>query len=77
MNERIQELAEQAGFNSMGIWNIIGIREYHERFAALIVKEMCQLMKAEGEEFNLDQNFGAVQGVGRCMRKIKEHFEVE
>ena len=39
MNERIRELMEQAGFNVMGIWNVIGIEEYHEKFAELIVQE--------------------------------------
>ena len=39
MNEKIKELAKEAGFNQMGIWNIIGIDEYNERFAELIVRE--------------------------------------
>lgn len=77
MNERIRELAEQAGFDHMGIWKIIGIEEYHQKFAELIVREMCQVMKAEGEQFSLDQNFDAVKGVGRCMRRVKEHFGVK
>jgi hypothetical protein len=48
-----------------------------EKFAELIVREMCQVMKAEGEQFSLDQNFDAVKGVGRCMRRVKEHFGVK
>jgi hypothetical protein len=36
MDERIKELAEQAGFNQMGIWKTIGIHEYLERFAELV-----------------------------------------
>ena len=39
MNEKIKELAKEAGFNQMGIWNIIGIDEYNERFAELIVRK--------------------------------------
>lgn len=46
MNERIEELAEQAGFSKMGIWNIIGIQEYHEKFAALIVRECADICTA-------------------------------
>ena len=42
MNERIKQLDEQAGFNHMGIWNTIGIWEYHEKFAELIVQECGQ-----------------------------------
>jgi len=73
MNERIKELEAQCWepkqygppwFNS-------------QKFAELIVREMCQVMKAEGEQFSLDQNFDAVKGVGRCMRKVKEHFGVK
>lgn len=44
MNERIRELAEQAGFNDMGIWNIIGIQEYHEKFAELIIEDACRAL---------------------------------
>ena len=42
MNERIKELMEQAGCNVMGIWNVIGIGEYHEKFARLIVRECIE-----------------------------------
>ena len=81
MNERIKELAEQAGFTEGGYesdegpW--IGPEFNKEKFAELIVLEMCQVMKVEGEQFSLDQNFDAVKGVGRCMRKLKEHFGVK
>ena len=40
----IKELANQAGFNDMGIWKIIGIEEYHQRFAALIIEECYNTM---------------------------------
>ena len=42
MNERIKELMLQAGFNQMGIWKIIGIEQYHEKFAELIVRECLE-----------------------------------
>jgi hypothetical protein len=82
MNERIRQLAVQAGFgyeDYKDIWylNNQQCEEEIKKFAELIVREMCQVMKAEGEQFSLDQNFDAVKGVGRCMRKVKEHFGVE
>lgn len=53
MNERIKELAEQAGFNQMGIWQIIGIHEYHERFAELVrqdEREACAKTRQESRQ---------------------------
>ena len=44
MNERIKLLAEQAGFYHMGIGLIIGIEEYHQKFAELIVKECMEVV---------------------------------
>ena len=85
MNERIQELEEKAWeyvacvpyYDQLGTLCTVRREFNREKFAELIVKEMCQVMKAEGEQFSLDQNFDAVKGVGRCMRKVKEHFGVE
>jgi hypothetical protein len=87
MNERIKELIQQVQVNEQ-IAHLakqtgctidrLGYGEGNlEKFAELIVLEMCQVMKAEGEQFSLDQNFDAVKGVGRCMRKVKQHFGVE
>jgi hypothetical protein len=45
MNERIKLLAEQAGFYNMGIGLIIGIEEYHQKFAQLIVQECADILK--------------------------------
>lgn len=79
MNERIRQLAEQAGINlpDDSAYNGHIYKNAIERFAGLIVQEMCQVMKAEVEEFDLDQNFGAVQGVGRCIKVVKQHFGVK
>ena len=84
MNQRIEKLAEQAGIwkptHDHKTWvkgEYISSPGEFEKFAELIVLEMCQVMKAEGEQFSLDQNFDAVKGVGRCMRKVKEHFGVD
>jgi uncharacterized protein YaaQ len=43
MNERIRELAAQAGFYHMGIGLIIGIEEYHQKFAQLIIQKCCEI----------------------------------
>jgi uncharacterized protein YoxC len=77
MNERITQLVEQARkYASEYVEDEVEM-QFHKKFAKLIVQEMCQVMKAEGEQFSLDQNFDAVKGVGRCMRKVKQHFGVE
>lgn len=55
MNERIREFAEQAGFNHMGIWNTIGIWEYHEKFAKLIVRDVTNLLRQEWFNENNDK----------------------
>jgi hypothetical protein len=44
MNERIKELAREAGFNHMGIGLVIGIEEYHQKFAELIVRECIEVV---------------------------------
>jgi len=77
MNERLKELIEECTDRHFSEC-VGGFETFDkEKFAELIVREMCQVMKAEGEQFSLDQNFDAVKGVGRCMRKVKEHFGVE
>ena len=67
MNERIRELAEQAGFNHMGIGLVIGIEEYHQKFAELIVKECAKAadeglaqvtMKVEWPSYHIKKHFG-------------------
>jgi uncharacterized protein YaaQ len=47
MNERIKLLAEQAGFYNMGITLIIGIEEYHQKFAQLIVQECMRQVEEQ------------------------------
>jgi hypothetical protein len=70
MNERIRELAEQAGFDHMGIWKIIGIEEYHQKFAELIIRECAEL--------TLDhKNDDYYAGWLDYRDEIKRHFGVE
>jgi hypothetical protein len=69
MNERIKQLAEQAGFYNMGIGLIIGIEEYHQKFAELIVRECAGICFSEAKGHNMA--FGE-----HCGIIIKEHFGV-
>ena len=68
MNERIKELAERAGFNNMGIGLIIGIEEYHQKFAELIVAE-CMNVLAESREVR--------QTAYYYRNRIAKHFGVK
>jgi len=52
MNKQMKLLALRAGFNEMGIWNINGIEEYHQRFAELIVLECVDICKGERSKYN-------------------------
>jgi hypothetical protein len=65
MNERIKQLAEQAGFYKMGIGLIIGIEEYHQKFAELIVLKCADI----GQQY-ADGNY-------EVYNQILEHFGVE
>lgn len=71
MNERIIELAEQAGFNKMGIWNVIGIEEYHQKFAELIMTE-CVVALAPEVKSEDDAEI-----INNMVQKIKQHFGIE
>ena len=92
MNERIKELAEQARdwaevsykkqneqFTSH--WdNPIGYtvsQFFEQKFAELIVRDVRWVMQTAADDFILDENYDAVKGVGRCMRRVKQHFGVE
>jgi uncharacterized metal-binding protein len=69
MNERIRELAEQAGFNSMGIWNIIGIREYHEKFAELLAQDAISIVQSFCCKMDASND--------NIVEALKQHFGVE
>jgi hypothetical protein len=81
MNERIKELAEQAGFYNMSIGLIIGIEEYHQKFAELIVRECIEQIKTQGisassEDYG-DYEIGFNAGVYHALYTIKQHFGVK
>jgi len=72
MNERIRKLAEQAGFNHMGIGLVIGIEEYHQKFAELIIQECISKLDEE--------IYRAIDGDGEEIWAdliLNEHFGVE
>ena len=64
MNERIRELADQAGF----VYNFDPVTWMkHEKFAELIVRECIEVVKWTPSQFPNDE----------CVKNIKEHFGVE
>ena len=64
MNERIIELAEQAGF----VYNFDPVTWMkHEKFAELIIRECVEVVKWTPSQFPNDE----------YVKNIKEHFGVE
>ena len=77
MNEKIKLLAKEAGFNHMGIGLIIGIEEYHQKFAELIVRECADICEKDGRWW-ADQGYLMEAGeAGSLATQIKEHFGVK
>jgi hypothetical protein len=72
MNERIKELAEQAGYSKDFL--SIGIPNNMEKFAELIIKECADLYENESDNwFGTDTKFV----LKLYSKKLKEHFGVE
>jgi len=82
MNNKIKELAEQAGFYNMGIGLIIGIEEYHQKFAELIVAECIDKIEtyripvgnSAAGEMACEWTYDALKEI---RDEIREHFGVE
>jgi hypothetical protein len=81
MNERIRELAEQAGFNFRvdcatddEIVRIYKTADKVEKLAELIVLEMCNVL--DKEQWNIGRDWICDDGT-RIIPKVKEHFGVE
>lgn len=72
MNERIKELAEQAGLET-GL--VYGNPEGLQKFADLVVKECADIALKSGNIAN--KNIAAKIESERIYQKIKEHFGVE
>ena len=71
MNERIKELAEQAGMKHPVIGEVSYTQFNHEKFAELIVRECVESIPADGHR----GDFG--RAVEFCQQQIKQHFGVE
>ena len=66
MNERIRELAEQAGFDDRGSNHTAYMNFDHEKFAELIVRECAEVGSKFSQAHPLDIQY-----------QIKRHFGVE
>ena len=80
MNDRIKELAEQAGFRYINDERIGWAGNYNSslgKFAELIVKECADIV--EGLSPGYDDYRNQIEDAFRrdCVEKIKEHFGVE
>ena len=82
MNERIKELAEQAGFKVN--WQHEDVQAIKmarfEKFAELIVRECIQVSEPvldEPYEDMTEFGKGLVEGQDVAIEKIKQHFGVE
>ena len=83
MNERLKELAEQAGFTKTfarsGLW--LADDEELESFAELIVRECIDIVKPTQHHEAWAQSYlGGVDGLELLdsrVEKIKQHFGVE
>ena len=77
MNQRIKELAEQAGFIDRGTNHTAYMNFDHEKFAELIVREcmrMCDCADVSLLEHNRPQE---ASGASSVKQFIAEHFGVE
>ena len=79
MNERIRELAEQAGYKPLGTFADELMEIYNKKFAELIVRECMSTLETkidEGDGYGPYEN-GAYHGLIRARNIIKKHFGVE
>ena len=81
MNERIKELAEQAGFIDRGNNHTAYMSFDHEKFALLIVRECAYLLKNSTNDKRLDLSpelFRMLNNISKAQAEyICEHFGVE
>ena len=83
MNERIKELAAEAGFIGESMYPIFGTCQETalKNFAELIVRECAQICKTVNSvkvvNASDDYQEGREMGSIVCMEKIKKHFGVE
>jgi hypothetical protein len=78
MNERIKQLAEQAGLKvnpdgEIGPAFFGSVDAGYRKFAELIVRECVEVCEALKEDDGFDANFARTT----CANEIKQHFGVE
>ena len=77
MNERIEHITKQVDEYFDDLTIEFSREAWQAKFAELIVKDVRWVMQTAADDFILDKNYDAVKGVGRCMRRVKQHFGVE
>ena len=79
MNERIQQLAEQAGIKlpDSSEYNGHVYRNSIERFAKLIVDDSIDLLIDYLEDLHKEQKTPSSIGMAMTIVRIREHFGVE
>jgi hypothetical protein len=79
MNERIKELAEQAGFIDRGTNHTAYMNFDHEKFAELIVRECADQIISKGTDWVdfAPSQTGVRPEYWNMAQQIKEHFGVE
>jgi len=79
MNERIQQLAEQAGFIDRGNNHTAYMNFDHEKFAELIVRECAEQIIAKGTDWVdfAPSQTGVRPEYWDMAQQIKQHFGVK
>jgi hypothetical protein len=79
MNERIQQLAEQAGFIDRGTNHTAYMNFDHEKFAELIVRECAEQIIAKGTDWVdfAPSQTGVRPEYWDMAQQIKQHFGVK
>jgi len=77
MNERIKELAEQAGFKTDKLGHLFGGDDI-EKFAELVIKECASEIRKQGDGESLDDwDRGYEAGLISAINALYKHFGVE
>jgi len=79
MNERIRELAEQAGYKPLPGFDFANSLEetYLKKFAELIVQECSRIAFDEGAQAGRINKMERYRGCTTVGKRIEEHFGVE
>ena len=76
MNERIKELAEQAGMGPWGVGNDDNVSEIVEKFAELIIRESVAVADDYVKDCTCEEHINCKHRTSAIGRKIREHFGV-